>query len=45
MYGELMATVSFRVPASKKEIVLQMVRNYLATLTIERKKHEPEDGC
>ena len=45
MYGESMATVSFRVPASKKDAVLQMVRNYLASLTIERKLHEPEDGC
>jgi hypothetical protein len=22
-----------------------MVRNYLSSLTIERKQHEPEDGC
>jgi hypothetical protein len=45
MYGEAMATISFRVPASAKETVRMMVRNYLLTLTIERKRHEPEDGC
>jgi hypothetical protein len=45
MYGEAMATISFRVPASAKETVRMMVRNYLLTLTIERKRHEPEAGC
>ena len=45
MYGESMSTISFRVPASAKETILQMVRNYLSSLTIERKQHEPEDGC
>lgn len=45
MYGESMATVSFRVPASKKDAVLQMVRVYLSTLKTERRPHEPEDGC
>jgi hypothetical protein len=45
MYGEKMATVSFRVPASKKEVVLMMVRSYLSTLTIKPKQHEPEHGC
>ena len=45
MYGESMATVSFRVPASKKDAVLQMVRNYLATLKVEIKAHDPEYGC
>jgi hypothetical protein len=45
MYGESMATISFRVPASAKETIRQMVRNYLSSLTIQRKQHEPEDGC
>jgi hypothetical protein len=45
MYGETMSTISFRVPASAKESIRQMVRNYLSDLTIERKQHEPEDGC
>jgi hypothetical protein len=45
MYGESMATISFRVPASAKETIRQMIRNYLSTLKIERKQHEPEDGC
>lgn len=45
MYGESMATISFRVPKSSKEIIRQMVRNYLSTLKIERKVHDPEYGC
>lgn len=45
MYGEAMAMITFRVPVSAKETVRTMVRNYLATLTTERKPHEPEEGC
>ena len=45
MYGEAMSMITFRVPVSAKETVRMMVRNYLATLTIERKQHEPGDGC
>lgn len=45
MYGETMQTISFRVPKSVKDNVRQMIRNYLATLTMDRKPHEPEDGC
>lgn len=45
MYGEAMSMITFRVPVSVKETVRTMVRNYLATLIIERKSHEPEDGC
>jgi len=45
MYGESMATISFRVPKSAKETVRQMVRNYLLTLKVERKVHDPEYGC
>lgn len=45
MYGEAMTTISFRVPASSKETILQMVRVYLSTLKTERRPHEPEDGC
>jgi hypothetical protein len=45
MYAEGMTSISFRVPASAKETIRQMVRNYLSTLVIERKNHEIGDGC
>lgn len=46
-YGEATANLTVRIPASKKQEVLELVRNYLKENEINRNgiKYDPLYGC
>lgn len=45
-YGSPTATLCFRVPQTHREAIKTMVRNYLESIKVAKKrKIEPEYGC
>jgi hypothetical protein len=47
-YGEATANLTVRIPASKKQEVLELIRNYLAdmrTNPVDIKQIDPHYGC